>query len=178
METTTSTSVQTHRIDSIAVLNGMPRIQLSAVLAHELCHAFLRLLRFPDLDRKSEEGMCELWSHLWLSHVAATAPRASAAEATTRLKRLHANTNPIYGDGLREALAAYERAQQHRGQAARGGGGGAGAKKEEEKEGDEEDGGGEVMLTPRKFGAAVDDGGGALDALTAMLKKLRRTGRL
>lgn len=167
IETTTSTSRETHAVESIAVLQGMPWVQLSAVLAHELCHAFLKLKRFPALDPTAEEGMCELWAHLWLTHVAegggaalagragsregaaAAAAAAAAAEgaveeARRRLRRMEENRDPVYGGGLRAALDVFRRS---------------------------------VAASTRESSAAKADGDGAsaLAALIGMLKGLRRT---
>jgi uncharacterized Zn finger protein (UPF0148 family) len=159
VETTTSTSREMHSVNSIAVLRGMPWVQLSAVLAHELCHAFLKLKRFPALDPTAEEGMCELWAHLWLTHVAEGGGAADAAretgegaaagaveEARRRLRRMETNSDPVYGGGLRAALDVFRRS---------------------------------VAASTREDSAAKVDGDGdgasALAALTGMLKGLRRT---
>ena len=61
---------KTFEVRGIAALVSLPRLQLGAVLAHELCHAFMHLLRFPRLPPTVEEGVCELWANLWLQAVA------------------------------------------------------------------------------------------------------------
>jgi hypothetical protein len=110
---------KTFEVRGIAALVSLPRLQLGAVLAHELCHAFMHLLRFPRLPPTVEEGVCELWANLWLQAVADGSEqqtncdddsivRTSEVEASSRLLQMRRNTDPVYGDGLRNAMACYE----------------------------------------------------------------------
>ena len=94
---------QTFEVRGIAALISMPRLQLGAVLAHELCHAFMHLFQFPSLPPLVAEGICELWSSLWLEATAT----AGDPEATARLQLLERNRDPVYGDGLRQAKACW-----------------------------------------------------------------------
>ena len=55
-------------IVQIATLNGLPPRHLSFILAHELCHAFMHLHRFPHMEDAVVEGVCELWGHMYLQH--------------------------------------------------------------------------------------------------------------
>eukprot|EP01043_Picozoa_sp_COSAG02_P026001 COSAG02_NODE_1482_length_12387_cov_6.381348_10_plen_176_part_00 len=110
---------KTFEVKGIAALVSLPRLQLGAVLAHELCHAFMHLLRFPRLPPTVEEGLCELWASLWLQAIAdgsqqharssdESIVRAAEAEARSRLLQMRHNSDPVYGDGLRNAMACYE----------------------------------------------------------------------
>lgn len=121
-----TTLSKTYEVRGIAALVGLPRLQLGAVLAHELCHAFMHLLRFPRLPPVVAEGVCELWASLWLAAVADGTEEQGqgAAEASARLLQLRRNADPVYGDGLRQATACYEDFVQSRGVT---GGGGAAA---------------------------------------------------
>lgn len=35
-------------------------------MAHELCHAVVNNLNFPALELAVEEGVCQLWSYMYL----------------------------------------------------------------------------------------------------------------
>jgi hypothetical protein len=97
---TTVATAKVFEVRGVAALVAMPRLQLGAVLAHELCHAFMHLLRFPRLPALVAEGVCELWAWLWLAE-------QSGAEAAARLERLVRNPDVVYGDGLRAAVACW-----------------------------------------------------------------------
>lgn len=80
----------------ILALNGLPREHLAAVLAHEVGHAWLFLNAFPELPPKVAEGICELFSFLWLK-------REGGKEAAGRLKLMQKNKDRVYGVGFRAA---------------------------------------------------------------------------
>ena len=87
----------------------MPRLQLGATLAHELCHAFLVLKGFPAEGLRAElvEGLCELFAHAWLSAALdGAAPDGLRDDAKLLLARMESNPDPVYGGGLRAARAA------------------------------------------------------------------------
>ena len=96
---------KTFEVRGIAALVDLPRLQLGAVLAHELCHAFMHLFRFPRLPPVVTEGVCELWAWLWLS---ASAAAEGGEEAAARLRLLERNADPVYGAGLRQAKACFD----------------------------------------------------------------------
>lgn len=89
----------------IGVVQGMPRVQLCAVLAHELCHVLMTLKNFPtDIGEAVVEGMCELWKHLYLTHLKSSGD----ASADFWLQRMTENLDPVYGDGFRAAQASLQ----------------------------------------------------------------------
>lgn len=88
------------QVDEVLVLRGLPAEHFAAVAAHELGHAWLFLKAFPDLPPTSEEGFAELVSYLWLRE-------QRTPEAAYRLSAQAANSDPIYGDGFRLALAGF-----------------------------------------------------------------------
>ena len=88
-------------VEAILILHGLPQEHFAAIAAHELCHTYLFMAEFPDLNPVTEEGLCELTSYLWLK-------QQNTPEAAFRLKLLEGNDDPIYGHGFRLAHRAYE----------------------------------------------------------------------
>ncbi len=64
---------KTPSVKGVGCLDKMPLVQLQAVLAHELCHCFLCLRNFSRMTPAEEEGLCELFRFLWLSHYSESA---------------------------------------------------------------------------------------------------------
>lgn len=87
-------------IEAIVILDGLPKEYLAMVLAHELCHGWLFLNRFPRLDPHVEEGICELIGFLWLRS-------RPTPEAYFQL-RLMNRSDPVYGQGLKRARQCVE----------------------------------------------------------------------
>ena len=85
---------QEAEVTAILALRGLPRLNLSMVLAHELGHAWVVQHRIAGLPLVVEEGFCEYCSYLWLT--ASRDPRAPY-----QLERLVRNPDPVYGDGYR-----------------------------------------------------------------------------
>ena len=98
------------RVTGIAVLAALPRLATGSVMAHELCHAHLRLGGYPaPLPPRLEEGLCELWSLLWLEHkLAASADAADAQLGAFLAHQIRTNPSEIYGGGVRDALRAFQ----------------------------------------------------------------------
>ncbi|KAJ1636572.1 hypothetical protein T492DRAFT_958753 [Pavlovales sp. CCMP2436] len=107
-------------VPAIDLLHGLPRHHAAQVLAHEMAHAWLWLQHFPEpLDKKTEEGVCELFAYLWLlcEEAAQEAAAPAGADALTpsrrqllqRIRVMELRGDHAYGDGFREALAASER---------------------------------------------------------------------
>jgi hypothetical protein len=90
------------RVDAILILHGLPQEHFAAIAAHELCHSYLFINEFPELQPSVEEGLCELTKHLWLT-------QQKTPEAAFRLKLLDNNDDPIYGDGYRAARRGLDR---------------------------------------------------------------------
>lgn len=93
------------KVQGIGVLKGLPRTHMTAVLAHELGHAFFTLHKFPHLPHQVNEGTCELWAYLWLKHLATMSTEPEVREdANMHIERMQNNIDPVYGDGFRAAL--------------------------------------------------------------------------
>lgn len=89
------------KVESILALYGLPADHLAVVLAHELGHAYLFIHRFPELQPQVEEGFAELCSYLLLS-------KHNLKKSGFRMKSLLASEDPIYGRGLKKAIASYQ----------------------------------------------------------------------
>jgi len=98
-------------VTCIALLSAMPRLLAGAVLAHEACHALLRLSdAYPHpLRPRVEEGLCQLFGLLWLEAQAArlTDP-ALITHATQLAEAIRSDVSEVYGGGVRDALLAYQ----------------------------------------------------------------------
>ncbi|OQR96213.1 hypothetical protein ACHHYP_20824 [Achlya hypogyna] len=101
------------RVNAILILHGLPYDMTAYILAHEATHAYLKLRpEFPaHLPPKVEEGVCNLMGYLFLQYTTLVDP-TEARSFRTSLRRFYSHqllhdTSPVYGDGFREALAAY-----------------------------------------------------------------------
>lgn len=99
--TTRNGQVVERTVEAILILHGLPREHFAAIAAHELCHSYLFVNGFPNLEPVVEEGLCELAEYLWLKQQA-------TPEAVYRLKLMEGNDDPIYGLGFRAARRAYD----------------------------------------------------------------------
>lgn len=88
--------VNVRYVKAIKVLHGLPREHFAATCAHELGHAFMFMNEFPDLDRRTKEGLCHLCKYKYL-----TGERTGIAQR--RMKSMTDDPDPIYGAGFREA---------------------------------------------------------------------------
>lgn len=86
----------------IRVLFGLTHARFGCAVAHELMHAYLFERRYPRVDPRSEEGICELLALAWVRRRAGPLYEAEA-------RRLEQNPDPVYGEGLRLARDAVER---------------------------------------------------------------------
>lgn len=103
-------------IKDVLLLRGMSRNALGATLAHEYGHCYLFSRRFPALSLKTEEGICELFSWLWLgggltvsASTQITPNKSNEQENARRRHRMETRKDPVYGDGFREAKSALEK---------------------------------------------------------------------
>ena len=102
---TTTTSTSRH-IDAVCVLTGLPKELCASTLAHELGHVYLHLSNYDvsSMAAPLAEGVCELLAYLWLTRGA----RADGdAQLVVRVRAMMENTDKVYGQGFRDALAAY-----------------------------------------------------------------------
>ncbi|KAL1204301.1 Protein DA1-related 6 [Cardamine amara subsp. amara] len=53
-------------VTAILILYGLPRLLTGYILAHEMMHAWLKLNGFRKLDTVLEEGLCQVFGHMWL----------------------------------------------------------------------------------------------------------------
>ncbi|MEB3224091.1 MAG: protein DA1 [Candidatus Sericytochromatia bacterium] len=89
----------------IAMLRGLPTLQFERTLAHELTHAWMALNGCPMQQAAAfREGACDLAAYYYLQ-------RVGTREATHLKRRMMANPDPVYGEGLRRQLRF---AQAHR----------------------------------------------------------------
>ena len=99
-------------IEVVKIRAGMAAIDTAQVLAHEYTHCWLWLQGFPSLDTRLEEGLCELFSYLYLlSRLRGAVPGHAALardeEALQdQIASLEANAHPDYGGGFRDCVAA------------------------------------------------------------------------
>jgi hypothetical protein len=118
-ETTTVlfTGLRSTRITSIAVLSLMPRLAIGAVIAHELCHAHLRMsgVHPHQLPLQTEEGVCQLWSLLWLEDKLLTSAEENTEDSGFQVlaaflaHQIRSDPSDVYGGGVRAALASFQR---------------------------------------------------------------------
>lgn len=92
-----------HEVLQVACLSGLTRAQLSAVLAHEAGHVYLELAGCSQLTPHVAEGVCELFSFLWLQEGAA----GSKKERGYLVHLIENNAYKAYSEGFRSALAAF-----------------------------------------------------------------------
>lgn len=88
--------VNVRHIEAIKILHGLPREHFSEICAHELGHAYMFMNEFPELDRRTEEGLCRLNQYVYLA-----GERTEIAKR--RMKATMQSRDPIYGDGFRAA---------------------------------------------------------------------------
>lgn len=114
------------RLDSVAILQGLPLPLFVGVCIHELGHVWLVQHNIVNLPMIEEEGFCELLAHRYYASVAASVERgegeplvpARVAEdewgidqnaAHFYADNIAQNGNPIYGDGFRQLKQIEER---------------------------------------------------------------------
>ncbi|KAF0748911.1 hypothetical protein AaE_007203 [Aphanomyces astaci] len=102
------------RVNGIMILHGLPFDMTAYILAHEATHAYFKLHEgFPSsLPAQVEEGTCQLMGYLYLQYrkVMATPDESSQHAIQLRdwyIQSLVEDTSPVYGDGLRAALHAF-----------------------------------------------------------------------
>ncbi len=86
-------------IKEVVILYGLPKEHMMAIMAHEFGHVWCFLHGFPDLPKRTREGLCELFAYLCLA-------KRHTADAKFNMKMIAQNHNPEYGDGFRDALKA------------------------------------------------------------------------
>ncbi|MBU1610533.1 MAG: protein DA1, partial [Proteobacteria bacterium] len=84
-------------VERIKLLTGMPAEKFCEVYAHEYGHAWMLHAGYPKLPLLAEEGIAQIFSHLWLSE------RGTIFSSVLK-SMVERNTDEIYGTGLRQAL--------------------------------------------------------------------------
>lgn len=91
------------------MLDGLPADLLGATIAHELGHVFLHLNDFEQgMPPPLVEGLCELISYLWLEQALDDRDDVAEVERHARMRVMAQSRDEVYGQGFRDALAAYE----------------------------------------------------------------------
>ena len=99
-------------VESVGLKPGLSAIHAAQVLAHEYAHCWLWLQGFPPLERRLEEGLCELVSYLFLiSCLDQPLPVGSPlvhdeAALQRQIRSIEANAHPDYGTGFRRCIEA------------------------------------------------------------------------
>ncbi|XP_058225059.1 protein DA1-related 1-like [Rhododendron vialii] len=99
------------KVTAIVIIYGLPMVTTGVIMAHEMMHAWIRQQGwFVRLERKVEEGMCQLISRMWLEGF------ASDDQFTKSLREMSifyiendGHGKEIYGDGFREAKQAVDK---------------------------------------------------------------------
>lgn len=89
-------------VEAIYLLDAMPAEKLCEVIAHEYGHAWLFFNGYPELPSLAEEGIAQLFAHIWLTE--------RGTVLSSMLKRMvEENEDKTYGDGVRRALKGMNR---------------------------------------------------------------------
>jgi len=86
-------------VKEVVILYGLPREHTVSIVAHEFGHVWCFLHCFPELSKKTKEGLCQLFAYICLS-------QRDSAEARYHMKTIADNLDPEYGQGFREAKQA------------------------------------------------------------------------
>ncbi len=79
---------------NIVLLNGMPELQMAAVLAHEIMHVWLFRAEVPIVDTPWIEGSCEYASYIVVREI-------EAKESQFIVYGMETNADSTYGGGFR-----------------------------------------------------------------------------
>jgi len=96
------------KVESVAILQGLPLTLFAGVCVHELGHVWLVQHNIVNLALVDEEGFCELLAYRRYTG----APDEVEINRNAALFYAHAiaeNSNPVYGDGFRKLQRLEER---------------------------------------------------------------------
>lgn len=105
---TTSTRYMRHnrvdhaKIESVAILQGLPHTLFEGVCIHELGHVWLVQQNIVNLSIMDEEGFCELLAYLHYIEIGSKVDLFYA-------QRIAENSSPVYGAGFRKLKQLEER---------------------------------------------------------------------
>jgi hypothetical protein len=101
------------RVESVAILQGLPRTLFAGVCVHELGHVWLVQHNIVNLPLIDEEGFCELLAYRWYTETPLTIAPDEAASSPNAgpfyARRIAENPNPVYGDGFRKVQRLADR---------------------------------------------------------------------
>lgn len=92
----------TQRKFDIYILYGLPRLEYTAVITHELMHVWLGLNAPMYQDNAMVEGTCNYASYLILNQI-------DTEDARRRIAEMTGSTDAVYGEGFRKVSAQIER---------------------------------------------------------------------
>ena len=81
-------------VENIYIIRGEPEIIFKGVLAHELGHAWFFINHIDGLEKRLEEGLCNLLAYLVISS-------KKNYESLSESQKYFSNPDPIYGTGFR-----------------------------------------------------------------------------
>jgi len=112
-----STSNPNARVTAILCLTGLPADLTASILAHEFCHAWIKLNSRFDVSKpipaQVEEGCCQLIAMLFLNDgLSSASAQSDAGPSDLKLRQyfkfsIETDTNEVYGEGYRKAAKAY-----------------------------------------------------------------------
>jgi hypothetical protein len=86
-------------IKEVVILYGLPKEQMISIMAHEYGHVWCFLHGFPDLAKRTNEGLAQLFAYLCLK-------KRHTADARFHMQMIAKDANPNYGGGFRDAREA------------------------------------------------------------------------
>jgi len=102
--------VEHAKVESVAILQGLPLTLFGGVCVHELGHVWLVQHNIVNLPLVDEEGFCELLAYRY--YTMAPTPDALAGSRKAALfyaRAIAENSHPVYGDGFRKLQRLAER---------------------------------------------------------------------
>jgi hypothetical protein len=96
------TMVRGRCVTEILVVAGLSEMEFGAAVAHEVMHAWMVQNRFPRVDPKVEEGLCQTVAYRWLRD------QLDPHAATLRYS-IDNSPDPVYGVGFRMVKDAVKR---------------------------------------------------------------------
>lgn len=101
------------RVESVAILQGLPRTLFAGVCVHELGHVWLVQHNIVNLPLMDEEGFCELLAYRYYTETppvaTPVAPESGLNPAHFYARRIAENPSPVYGAGFRKVHRLAER---------------------------------------------------------------------
>ncbi|KAL6146428.1 hypothetical protein ACLB2K_057107 [Fragaria x ananassa] len=109
------------KIKALIIKFGMPNVQMGATMAHEMMHAWFYLNGVTELERRVEEGICNLMGYMWMGWFCSTGAdfllcktSDEQVQYTRKLKDclehvMECDEDEAYGQGFRDAMKAVSR---------------------------------------------------------------------